>query len=365
MLVALLVATFYWWDVTRHRMTSRYFSDIEVRFVNLKPSLRVVSKHPRVSVTATGPSVLQDLKGGDFIMRVDLADIQDATMHQVVLDPEGFVPTVMGLSADEIRVRQEDIFPNKIEVETEWNAREARLVPRYRGTPALGYIISATWVNPATITVAGSDADLARYRTIRNRNELVIDGESGVIEQVWTVDDLEMGNLEVVGDPKPNVRFKVYINPFFQKKLVTGVPIQIVEPSVAAPQAGIEHSVDPTSVDLVLQGARTKVESITANSLTLELDPSQFPPGEQEVPVSRLSPVNLPAGVQILQATPPSVKLWVGGPHELGTVFRDLWREVRSSYLSGNPPSSSTGAIQILENLPTAIPLSATPENKP
>lgn len=298
-------------------------------------------------------------------MRVDLADIADASMHQVVLDPKGFVPTVLGLSADEIRVRQEDIFPNKIDVETEWNAREARIVPRYRGTPALGYIISATWVNPATITVAGSDADLARYRTVRNRNELVIDGESGVIERVWTVDDLDMGNLEVVGDQKPMVRFKVYINPFFQKKLVTGVPIQAIEVGPATGQARIEHTVTPNSLSLLLQGARTKVESITANSLTLELDTTQFPPGEHEVPISRLLPVNLPAGVQILQATPPAVKLWVGGPHELGTVFRDLWREVRSSYLSGNPPTSSTGALQILENLPAAIPLASTPEVAP
>lgn len=365
-IVALLVATVFWWEVDENRNVSRYFPDVEVRFVNLDPAMILArdQKPLKVGVRVSGPRLLQDLDGVDFVMRVDLSDIRDATAHQIILNPKGFAPIVPGLSSDDIRVRQVDIIPSRIMVITEWNSRVARVVPRYSPKPALGYVISATWVSPATITLAGSDSDLARHAIVRNKNELVLEGETETKEQVWTTEDLDIGNLKVLDEPKPVIRFKIFVEPFFRKRLVSKVPIRIAGKIPGSTETAGTVSIEPTNVDILIQGARLKVNSVAPDSVALELDIARLPPGEHKVPVVHLNPVNLPSDVQIIEATPTALTVWVQGPHELETVFQELWKGVRESYLSGNLPESVT---EVLSLTPTSVttPLPTQMEEKP
>lgn len=358
-LVALLVATVFWWEVDENRNVSRYFPDVEVRFSNLDPAMVLArdQKIPKVGVRVSGPRLLQDLDGVDFVMRADLSDIRDATAHEIVLNPKGFSPIVPGLSSDDIRVRQGDIIPSRIEVMTEWNSRVARVVPRYSPKPALGYVISATWVAPATITLAGSDAELARHAIVRNKNELVLDGETETKEQVWTVEDLDIGNLKVLDTPKPVIRFKIFVEPFFRKRLVSDVPIRVAGKIPGTTATAGSVSVEPTNVDILIQGARLKVNSVAPDSVALELDISRLPPGEHKVPVVHLNPINLPSDVQIIEATPTALTVWIQGPHELETVFQELWKGVRESYLSGNLPEAVTRTLSVTPaNVTTPVP---------
>ena len=365
LLVALIAASVIWYEVDENRNQTRYFPDVEVKFVGLDPALRLVSqKEPKVGVRVTGPRILDDLDGADFIMRADLAEIKDATINEVILTSKGFSPIVPGLTAEDIRVRQGEIFPSRIEIKTEWNSWVARVVPRYSPRPALGYVISATYVTPATITLAGSDADMERHRIVRNKNELVLDGQTETKEQVWALEDMDLGNVKVLDEPKPVIRFKVFIEPFFRKREIAQVPIQ-VSGLVAGPSntAG-SYSVEPTNVDLLLQGARLKVNSLAADSLALVLDISKLPPGEHEIPTVRLFPVNLPTDVQIIEATPENISVWVQGPHELETVFQELWQGVRNSYFSGQTPLSATAPLVITPPPPIIIPMT-TPMQTP
>src|SRR3972149_9687336 len=83
-LAALLAASIIWWEVDENRNLARYFPDVEVKFVGLDPSLLMVGqKEPKVGVRVSGPRILQDLDGVDFIMRADLSEIRDATTHEV------------------------------------------------------------------------------------------------------------------------------------------------------------------------------------------------------------------------------------------------------------------------------------------
>ncbi len=364
-LTALITASVIWYEVDENRNQTRYFPDVEVKFVGLDPALRLVSqKDPKVGVRVTGPRILDDLDGADFIMRANLAEIKDATMHEIVLSPENFAPIVPGLTAEDIRVRQNDIIPSRVNIKTEWNSWVARVIPRYSPRPALGYVISATYVTPATITLAGGDADMERYRIVRNKNELVLDGQTGTKEQVWTLDDMDIGNLKVLDDPKPVIRFKVFIEPFFRKRQISQVPIQITGLIAGSSDTAGSYNVDPTNVDVLLQGARLKVNSVAAESLALSVDISKLPPGEQEIPAVHLVPINLPADVQIIEATPSSISVWIRGPHELETVFQELWQGVRDSYLSGKTPLSATPSLSITPMQPVLTPM-MTPMQTP
>jgi YbbR domain-containing protein len=357
-LVALIAASIIWREVDENRNLTRYFPDVEVKFVGLDPALRLASqKEPKVGVRVTGPRILDDLDGADFIMRADLADIKDATTYEVVLTPKGFSPIVPGLTSEDIRVRQVGITPSRIEIKTEWNSWVARVVPRYSPKPALGYVISATYVTPATVTLAGSDADMERHRILRNKNELVLDGQTETKEQVWTLEDMNTGNLKVLDEPKPVIRFKVFIEPFFRKRQISQVPIQVSGLVAGTSNTAGSYNVEPTNVDVLLQGARLKVNSLAVDSLALDLDISKLPPGEHEIPTVHLVPINLPADVQIIEATPAKVSVWVQGPHELETVFQDIWKGVRDSYFSGNTPLSVTRALSITPLQPILTPM--------
>jgi hypothetical protein len=368
-LVALVVATAFWWDVTQHRMIPRYFPDVEVKLVDLQPSLRLgkAMKPPKVGIRVQGPTQLQDMNSGDFIMRASLARIHDATVNQVSLDPNGFTPItrIPGLSADDLRVRQEDVFPSRIEVITEWNSQVARVFPRYSGRPATGYVISATWVSPATMLLAGSDTDLALHRIIRNKNELVLNGETQTREQIWTLNDLDTGNLTILGDPNKTVHFRIHVEPYYRKRLVSKVPIRVAD-SIHDPKLEPRpYTISPSSVDLLLQGARTKVNTVVDESLALEIDLSKFPPGETHFPTLRLKPLSLPNDVQILEATPSVLSIWVEAPHGQAPLFQNYAADDIASHLIGSPSSSETGtqAPVPLETAP--VPASATKEAHP
>ncbi len=358
LLAALIVATFIWREVDQNRNLTRYFPDVEVKFVGLDPALRLASqKDPKVGVRVSGPRILQDLAGDSFIMRADLGQIKDATSHEIVLNSKDFAPIVSAVAVDELRVRQSDITPSRVTIKTEWNSWVARVVPRYSPKPALGYVISATYVTPATVTLAGSDADMERHRILRNKNELVLAGQTETKEQVWTLADMDTGNLKVLDDPQPVIRFKVFIEPFFRKRQITQIPVQVSGLIAGSSDTEGNYNIEPTHVDVLLQGARLKVNSLAVDSLALSLDISKLPPGENKVSTLHLIPVNLPADVQIIEATPETISVLVQGPHELETMFQDLWNEVRSSYLSGNMPLSATKVLSITPFQPVFTPI--------
>lgn len=356
-LVALIAASIIWREVDENRNVARYFPDVGVKFVGLDPALRLASqKEPKIGVRVSGPRILQDLDGVDFILRADLADIKDATNHEIILSPKGFSPIVPGLTADDIRVRQVDITPSRIEVKTEWNSWVARVVPRY-SPPALGFVISATYVTPATVTLAGSDADMARHLILRNKNELVLDEATVPKEQVWTMADMDLGNVKVLDVPEPVIRFRIFIEPYSRRRVITQVPIQVTGSVAGASNTFGSYTLDPTNVDVLLLGARMKVNSVAVDSLALSLDISKLPPGQNEVPTTHLTPLNLPAEVQIIEATPANISVWVHGPQELEAVFQDLWQGVRDSYLSGQTPLSATEVLSITPIQPILTPM--------
>jgi len=318
-IVALCASLILWWSVTQREIIEKSFVGVQVTFGPVKESLKrdPKMKSPKVRVIVRGPkSLLETSESDAFIMVADLSEISDATRNFVRLKPENLKvnPIYSALPIESIRVRREDIFPSVIEVPTVWNSAVARIIPKYDRTPALGYVVSATSISPATLTVAGSDADLELNRFISNRNELKLDGQTRSFTKVWTIEDLAIGDLEVLDDPLPDIRFEITIAPVFMDRYFKELPIQVL--------GNRKYSVDPTRADLLVNGERLKIQSITEDSLAFQLDPSLLSPGPQDIKGNALRVINLPEGVTILAVTPEIISISL--PADLGAEPKPL-----------------------------------------
>jgi YbbR domain-containing protein len=374
MVVALGIALLLWWNITQREINTKFLPGVEVNLgANLKPSLMLAptqATKPRVSVYVDGPKAfLDNLTSEDFQINADLADIQSATKHEVFLEPEDFVPKshlVRALPLDQIRVNKaRGITPRKIPVETIWRKSIVPIVPRISGQPARGYIISSSSIYPATITVAGSIEDLEQNKVIRNKNAIRLNGETTMPDQYWTIEDLALGDLEVVDwDPGKPIRVSIQIEPQFMETTIRGVPVVSTSPT----DDQVELFYEPATLDVRISGSRAVVPSVTKTSFAMGIDPARVPSGTSTLQARFLTPITLPAGCQIIEVTPSLVNVQMWKPSDYVFPLKEDWLESRPASAGALvAPISSRRRAQSTTPTPAqpAVPEPATRETAP
>ncbi len=316
LLVALVVASIVWWNITQRSVTERWFWSVEVSLENgLKPSLVLHPnqvKRPKVAIKVRGPkSYMDTLSDLSFQMNPDLSVIQTATKSSILLSTDDLRAQsrlVQSIPMDRIRiVSSEDIKPLRIDVETIWNSEIRPIVPDI-GKPAPGFIVSATRITPATLTVAGSDPELEAHLIIRNRIPLRLQSvRSKTFSHEWKLEDLALGELEVLNwQPNDPIRLDLQIESQFASQEFRQVQVDVLNATSEA-LAGFSYS--PKSVDVYLQGARASIQDITAESIKLGFEIPEESAEEFEVPWRYLVGVNIPANVTIVQVTPEVIRV--------------------------------------------------------
>jgi hypothetical protein len=356
-LVALGVSILYWWNVTQRQIVTKFLPQVEVNLdTNLKPSLRLSDRQepkPKVSVRMEGPLLYLDtMTSSSFQINADLSGISTATRTQVVLEPEDFIMrsylVAGGVPADQFRVSHPGgISPGSILVETVWNKTVANIVPNVGGRPATGYILASTKVTPATLAVAGAQADIAQLKSISNKNQIVLRGETSMPVQYWTLSDLALGNLEVLDwDPNKPIRFEMSIEPQYMDKEFKQVQVKVLGATAETPL----YDYSPKTVDVHLQGFRPSVLEVTNTSFALGIGLAGLKTGTNYLNASLLQPVNLPANVDITQVTPPTVAVRLGmnyGPPF--PIIREIPRELPiaagPSTSEGTPTVEASGIV--------------------
>jgi YbbR domain-containing protein len=79
--------------------------------------------------------------------------------------------------------------------------------------------------------------------------------------------------------------------------------------------AGIQYEAEPSRVELRVRGPRRMVRQALTTDFSVPVDLSTMTVGEQIVPLRRQS-VSAPASVEVVEITPPQLKLTVKAPGE-------------------------------------------------
>jgi YbbR domain-containing protein len=79
--------------------------------------------------------------------------------------------------------------------------------------------------------------------------------------------------------------------------------------------AGIQYEAEPSRVELRVRGPRWMVRQALTTDFSVPVDLSTMTVGEQIVPLRRQS-VSAPASVEVVEITPPQLKLTVKAPGE-------------------------------------------------
>lgn len=312
-LVALGVASIVWWNITQRTMTEKWFWSVDVSLESgLKPSLQLHPnqvRRPKVAIKVRGPrSYMDTLTDSSFQMSPDLSTIQDATKTSILLSPDDLRAQsryVQTLPMDRIRiVSSEDIKPLRIEVETIWNSEIRPIVPKI-GKPAPGYIVSASRVSPATLTVAGSEPELELHTVISNRIPLRLQSvRSKTFTHEWKLEDMALGELEVLNwKPNSTIRLELEIEPEFASREFRQVQVDVLN----ATEVLTDFAYLPKTVDVFVQGNRASIQNLNAESFKLGFEIPRDTGEEFEVPWRYLKGVNLPADVAIVQVTPQQI----------------------------------------------------------
>ncbi|MCB9770336.1 MAG: hypothetical protein H6751_16280 [Candidatus Omnitrophica bacterium] len=313
LLVALGVASIVWWNITQRSVTERWFWSVEVSLENgLKPSLVLHPdqvKRPKVAIKVRGPrSYMDTLSDSSFQMSPDLSSIQSATKQSILLSPDDLRPQprlVQTIPMDRIRiVSSEDIKPLRIDVQTIWNSKIRPIVPKI-GKPAPGYIVSASKVTPATLTLAGSDPELEAHPFIQNRIPLRLQSvRSKTFTHEWKLEDFALGELEVLNmKPNDTIRLDLQIESQFASQEFRQVPVDVLN----ATEVLTDFTYTPRTVDVFLQGARASIQSMTAESIKLGFEIPSSASEEFKIPWQFLTGVNIPSNVNIVQVTPAEI----------------------------------------------------------
>jgi YbbR domain-containing protein len=93
-------------------------------------------------------------------------------------------------------------------------------------------------------------------------------------------------------------------------EIVVPVPVEFRNVPV-----GVHYEADPARVELRVRGPRWMVRQALVTDFSVPVDLSKMAPGEQVVPLRRQS-VSAPSSVEVIDISPPQLKLTVKAPGE-------------------------------------------------
>jgi YbbR-like protein len=150
-LLSLAMAVALWAAVGSDPVTEATFR-VPVEFINVPPSLELLTEQPSVQLWARGPShAIRQAAAGDFAVRVNAAPITGPGSRTYSIDPGHVVAPnplqVIALIPSEIRVSFERSVSKDIPIQ-----------PRFSGDPLPGYRMKGFSVHPPQARVSGPES---------------------------------------------------------------------------------------------------------------------------------------------------------------------------------------------------------------
>jgi YbbR domain-containing protein len=217
-----------------------------------------------MQVTARGPQSLvdqaQDARGEVFLS--GQKETFDTTVTIVPRDEIG--NALEGLELDQRTARV------TVPIEQEVGYRELSVKPTVEGSPAPGYWVSSISATPSTVTVSGDPEAVNQIPGyVETFPVNVEDARADVSQRVPLVFPEGVTPLE----DADTVQAQIEISP-----VLGGQTVQLT-PIVTGLGRGLEASFSPETVEVILSGPLSELESLEAGDVEVVLDVSDYEPG--------------------------------------------------------------------------------------
>ena len=285
-IISVLLAIGLWIFVNAGQRGSLESFNVPVSYRDLPPHLIITNLHPQsVKVEVSGPRTLLSLiDPSRLTLRLDLTGV---TVGQASfkISPEAFnVPrqtTVVGIAPSQIVLDVDKIITRDVPVHLSLT-----------GTPATGYRVLSTEVNPRTVTVRGPSKELARIDEV----------ESEPIDLSGTTANL--GRMVPLAAPFGSARIdpaqvsaNVVVGPIVVEKEFRAVAIQVRDNDYP-------FRIEPAHVNLTVRGAQLALARLDLHDGAY-IDADGMAPGVYDATVQ----VTLPEGVELVHQSAMKVKL--------------------------------------------------------
>jgi YbbR domain-containing protein len=269
-LLSIVLAALMWFYVVNleNPTINTQFADLAVDVRGTAPTLKVMNSLPAVDASIQAPqNVVSTLGKADIQPYVDLTGLPEG-VHQVPVHAE-----ILSSRARDVGITFD---PSRIEVQLEVQVTRVFSVEVERiGTPAFGYGLAESQVNPEQVTVRGPRDAVARVEHVIAQVD--VDGKAGTQQGLKTPVALDASGQEVKGlafEPA-TVQVVVPINLLLNYKIV---PVRVPLEGQPAPGYQVASiTIDPTNVTVCcspgllepLQVLNTQPVAITGTTSTL------------------------------------------------------------------------------------------------
>src|SRR6185503_10476210 len=237
-------------------------------YVNMPASLELTDQTTFVDINVRGlDSQLRTTQARDFEARVDLAGARPGSQRFTIRTDQ--VSSPMGLEVTKVE-------PGSVLAVLEWTGSASLPVkPVVDGTPAPGYVISETVVEPASVTVIGPQGRLAAA-TAATTDRVPIEGASTTVVQSVNVG---VGDASLRLKEARTARVTVKIEKAGLRLFAAAhIAVRNLEP-------GLRGTADPAVVSVSLRGAESLLARLDPATVVPYVDVTGLGRGTHTVPV--------------------------------------------------------------------------------
>ncbi|MBW1916415.1 MAG: hypothetical protein JRI57_00120 [Deltaproteobacteria bacterium] len=261
---------------------------LSLELVNIPADLIITNDiSPQIEVRIQGPhSVVRELSAERLHKRIDLTGYKPGN-YVFPLSPGSF-DFPRGVVVTRIR-------PNAITVILDKAiTRRLEIHPVIKGSPAPGYELVKVKMSPERIEVKGPESELSQLNSLNTLPIEISHLSSPVTREV----DLNFQNLRLSYVGNKPILADLEIHPIQKTKVLTGVEIV---PTMASGPVQLH----PPRVSLTIRGPAPKLDDLSPNDLTAEVDLHNLKPGRHKVRVN----AQLPPGLELLSIQPQTVQV--------------------------------------------------------
>jgi YbbR domain-containing protein len=265
--VALILGTLLWFTVSGQQV-EREIPDVPVVYRNKPPNLEITNQTNFVSVHVRGlDSLLRNALSRDFEARVDLTGIGEGTQNIPLRTDQVAAP--FG-----VEVRKVDP-PSVMAVLEPTGSAVLPVVPFIDGTPAQGFIVSATTVEPESVEVIGPERRVASATSATTDRIPIQDAKATVSANVGVG---VLDGLLRLREPR-TARVVVTIERAGER------PFAALRVAVRGVARGLTATVTPVVVSVIMRGPETTLARLDPQTVVPYVDVSGLGRGRHEVPV--------------------------------------------------------------------------------
>ncbi|MFL5679841.1 MAG: YbbR-like domain-containing protein [Chloroflexota bacterium] len=231
----------------------------------------------------------------------------DAAIAPVQLDPQGIDfdrdVELIPVDASGAQLREVDVEPSSVRVRiavfTDRRTKSLPIAANVTGTPAPGFEVASVSVDPVVVNVEG-DANQLNALRVATTAALSVDGATADIIQTRDL-DLPTGVLPVKPTP---------VTVTVRLRQVTATRTFSAGIRLTGARSDRHYSISTDAVSVTIGGSIADLDRLQGQALLVDAPVAGLDSGKHDVKVT----IDLPAGLALVTASPPSVVVTITTP---------------------------------------------------